>query len=39
VFEHAALYLEREVILEAEDIDKALNIPVPQVTPGVPAGL
>ena len=35
VFEHLALYLEREVILEIEDLDPALNLPVPTIPPPV----
>lgn len=31
VFEHLALYVEREIILEIEDLDPALNIPVPEI--------
>lgn len=33
IFEHLALYLEREVILEVEDLDPALNLPVPELPP------
>lgn len=31
IFEHLALYVEREIILEIEDLDPALNIPVPEI--------
>ncbi|PSC68059.1 fucoxanthin chlorophyll a c [Micractinium conductrix] len=33
IFEHLALYAERELILEIEDLDPALNIPVPDIPP------
>jgi light-harvesting complex I chlorophyll a/b binding protein 1 len=31
VFEHLALYLEREAILEVEDLDPALNLALPSI--------
>ena len=31
IFEHLALYLEREIIEEIDDIDPALNIALPQI--------
>jgi hypothetical protein len=31
IFEHLALYLEREAILEVEDLDPALNIALPSI--------